>query len=84
MAAWQDPGATLLSKVDINHIDIAQLQEALKERVEQIKQHLDGIVDCEKTNTLPMRQYTYDILQEIDQMMKRLEETEQKMIELCC
>ena len=82
MASWQDPSEVPLSKLDIAYINISQLQEALKDRVKQIKVHLDGIIECDKTNTLGMRQYTYNILQEIDQMMIRLEEIEQKLIEI--
>ena len=82
MASWQDPSAALLSKVDVNHVNVAQLQSALKDRVDQIKVHLDGIIDCEKEESLEMRQKIYEILLEVDTMMNRLEEIEQRMIEL--
>ena len=82
MASWQDPSAALLSKLDVNHINVTQLQSALKDCVDQIKVHLDRIIDCEKEESLEMHWKMYEILLEVDTMMNRLKEIEQRMIEL--
>jgi len=81
MAAWQDPKEVLLSDIDVTKVEITDLKAAIDLRVEQIKEHLEGIQALDLPNTLHARQLLYDALLEIDSIMKTLEQYEQNLAE---
>ena len=83
MASAQDTSSAGLHNVAYQHTDLLALKCATSERAEQISQHLDGIVSMHMIDSLQNRKYMYEALLEVDAVMKKLEELEQRIAERC-